>query len=341
MSDQPIHDQWQALYTAGDRVKAAAPWEWMTEGDVFGVQDPDTGEIGFVSVMGMLGEHYAVSVYLGAQALYDFLALEDAGPFGVAERLLEIPQLQASWEDREVLHAHDREMIKALGRKYRGRQAWPLFRSYQPGYAPWFITADEARMLTLALEQVPDVAQRFRDDPALQQPPNDEQFLVRVARDAGGERVWDDQLMIIPPPPPISIEVAMDAEALEQLAQVPPSIVTLEADLFMMLTPVRNDDGRLLYPYVLMLVDARNGMIVGSQLLTPEPSLQAMWGMVPVTFVYQLANSGLLPKQVQVQSSLLLHLLEPLTAELRFTLKHVPALPNLDMAKDMLFQTLL
>jgi hypothetical protein len=40
---------------------------------------------------------------------------------------------------------------------------------------------------------------------------------------------------------------------------------------------VRNDDGRLVYPYVLMLADARNGMIIGSQLLTPEPSLQAMY----------------------------------------------------------------
>jgi hypothetical protein len=50
---------------------------------------------------------------------------------------------------------------------------------------------------------------------------------------------------------------------------------------------------------------------------------------------------GLLPKQVQVQSPLLLQLLEPLTADLRFKLKHMPALPNLDMAKDMLFQTLL
>ncbi len=63
--------------------------------------------------------------------------------------------------------------------------------------------------------------------------------------------------------------------------------------------------------------------------------------MVPVTFVYQLLNMGLLPKQVQVQSPLLLQLLEPLTADLRFKLKHMPALPNLDMAKDMLFQTLL
>jgi hypothetical protein len=69
MNDQPTHAQSQALYAVTDRVKAAAPREWMTEGDVFGVQDPDTGELGFVSVMGMLGEHYAVSVYLGTRAV--------------------------------------------------------------------------------------------------------------------------------------------------------------------------------------------------------------------------------------------------------------------------------
>jgi hypothetical protein len=34
------------LYQALVRVKEIAPWEWMTETDVFGVQDPQTDEIG-------------------------------------------------------------------------------------------------------------------------------------------------------------------------------------------------------------------------------------------------------------------------------------------------------
>jgi hypothetical protein len=54
----PTNEQWRRLYEAAVGVKELAPWEWMTETDVFGVQDPETQEIGFVSVMGALGEHF-------------------------------------------------------------------------------------------------------------------------------------------------------------------------------------------------------------------------------------------------------------------------------------------
>jgi hypothetical protein len=57
--DTPTNEQWSRLYGAAVHLKRLSPWEWMTEADVFGVKDPPSGEIGFVSVMGMLGEHYA------------------------------------------------------------------------------------------------------------------------------------------------------------------------------------------------------------------------------------------------------------------------------------------
>ena len=55
----PELDQKSRLYQAAKQVKELAPWEWMTEGDLFGVQNPETKEIGFVSVMGELGEHFS------------------------------------------------------------------------------------------------------------------------------------------------------------------------------------------------------------------------------------------------------------------------------------------
>ena len=69
----PDTREWRRLYEATVRVKEISPWEWMTEADVFGVQNPETGELGFVSVMGMLGEHYAVSLYLGSEGIHGFL----------------------------------------------------------------------------------------------------------------------------------------------------------------------------------------------------------------------------------------------------------------------------
>ncbi len=127
VEELPTNDQWRSLYEAAVGVKELSPWEWMTEADIFGVQDAETGELGFVSVTGLLGEHYATSLYLGSEGLYAFWNLQDVGPSvgpsSASEALLEIPQLQASFEDRNELDARDREVIKELGFKFRGRKA--------------------------------------------------------------------------------------------------------------------------------------------------------------------------------------------------------------------------
>jgi hypothetical protein len=73
--------EWRRLYESAVRIKEISPWEWMTETDVFGVRSPESGELGFVSVMGLLGEHYAVSLYLGSEGIHGFLDLQEMGPF--------------------------------------------------------------------------------------------------------------------------------------------------------------------------------------------------------------------------------------------------------------------
>ena len=41
-------------------------------GDIFGVKNPDTEEIGFVSVMGMLGEHLRWASIAGSEGFYGY-----------------------------------------------------------------------------------------------------------------------------------------------------------------------------------------------------------------------------------------------------------------------------
>ena len=59
-NSMPESDEWSRLYQAAIRIKEMAPWEWMSEMDIFGVRNPETDETGYVSIMGALGEHYAV-----------------------------------------------------------------------------------------------------------------------------------------------------------------------------------------------------------------------------------------------------------------------------------------
>ncbi|MEK6280178.1 MAG: hypothetical protein AABN95_07460 [Acidobacteriota bacterium] len=178
----PSHDEAKTLCTLAAQIKALAPWQWIEETDVFGVEDPDTGEIGFVSVMGHVGEYEAVAVYPGAEGIYAFIDFQ-CDLSATPDRLLEIPQVQLSFSEAKFLEKRDRELLKSVGLKFRGTR--PQFRSYRPGFLPWFITLEEARLLIHALSQTLEMAKRFAGESVAFPTGGDdktEPFLVRVAR---------------------------------------------------------------------------------------------------------------------------------------------------------------
>ena len=331
--------EWRELYEAAVRVKGISPWEWMTEADVFSVQSPETNDLGFVSVMGRLGEHYAVSLYLGSEGIHGFLDLQARGPIADPDDLIQIPQLQASFEDREQLDKRDREVIKELGLKFRGRNAWPWFRSYRPSFFPWFLEAGEVRFLTVALEQLADVAPRFREDPSLLQPSDGDAYLMRTPRWEGETLLWEDASMDVPPLDAPPIEVEMEVSKLEALGRLPMRKAHLEVDFFMFPAPVGDEGDRPYFPHMLMVVDAERGMILGSELLTPFPSQEAMRGSVPETIADRLSGMELLPQKISVDSDLLFALLQPLAEEAGFELELALSLPGLEAVREDLLET--
>jgi hypothetical protein len=70
-------DLWRRLYSVADRLYALAPWRWMEGEELFGGEDPITGEIGFMYVMGQRGEHFGLSRYLGTEGLRVLQSLQD------------------------------------------------------------------------------------------------------------------------------------------------------------------------------------------------------------------------------------------------------------------------
>lgn len=326
-------ESWHRLYDAAVRVKELSPWQWMEEGDLFGMQEHNSEEPSFISVMGMGEQHYAVSVYLGIEALYQFYALQFEAEEAVAERLLEIPQLQASFEDRETLEKKDRDLIKELGLKFRGRHAYPMFRAIKPGYLPWFLEADEVPRLTLALEQLLEVAPRVKADPSLLTPADDETFFVRVARKQKSTIIWEDRNIRVSPPPPRDVPLPINDLVLKRLQKLPLSQNCLEVDFFMIPMPVIEKNRRPFFPHLLLIVDAASGMVVGSELCAPEPSVDEMWASVPNQLIEWCARVGLLPGTIAVSSELLAQMFELLAKELRIKIVLAESLPGLDQAR--------
>ena len=286
----PSREQWIRLYEAMAKVKELAPWQWMGEADLFGVQDPETGEVYYVSVMGELGEHFAVAAYPGAEGLNGFWTMNQGILEEAPEVFVLVPQLQASFEDRSQLNDQDRQLIKELGYKFRGKQAWPLFRSYRPAYLPWYLEAPEATVLALVLEQVLEVAPRFREDRQLLEVTSDGAYLVRVAREVDGAVMWEDRRMTVAAPPLPSITIEMDARLLAYLKGLPRSKAEVEIGVAMLPSPVKEPDSRPYFPFIVLIVETRLGMILGHEMLDPRPGVEMMWGQVTASVARTLAK---------------------------------------------------
>lgn len=342
MSNSPSREQWQQLYTLADRIKALAPWNNFFEDELFGVRDPVTGEDYFISVMGQGGDHYAIGVYVGALALHQFWAVHDVDDEEMAiQMLLAIRQLQLAFEDREMLEDFDRAVIKQLGRKYRGRAAWPTFRSFKPGYLPWQIDSAEADMLICALEQAIDVLARAADDETLLEPADDDSYLMRIPETQADGVVWRDQVIEIPPPPMPELEIPLDAMQLEAARKLPKQKQrTLEVDIATLPEPIVGEDGRPFLASLLLVVDNQSGMVLASEPLAQgETPMHTIAGALQV-LLDKFTQWGWLPNAVNVRHDMAKELLAPLTNALKIKLKVARNLSMLDEAMDFLFARL-
>jgi len=334
----PTFDEWKRLYQAAIAFKDLAPWLWMQETDVFGIQNPETKEFGFVSIMGLLGEHLALALYLGAKGLQAFWELEE----GTAEPSLELStlpnHLQASFEDRDELIKRDINVIKKLGLKFRGHQVWPLFRSYRPGFLPWDLEAQEARFLTHALEQAVDVALRFKQDPELLTPGDGVTYLVRVPRKEKGDLVWEDQIVTVPPVEPDPILITVSVAGLEAVKLLPRDHRVVEMDLFVVPIRIQERGDRPYMPYTLLSVDRASGLVLASEFFEAEETPQQTWSLVPASVLQQIETMKAVPSRLLVGSPLLLHLVQTLADDLGLPVELTNHLPNLAQAREALLQ---
>ncbi|MGQ9630970.1 MAG: DUF7309 domain-containing protein [bacterium] len=340
MEPSPSLDEWRDLYSSAVRFKEIRSWDWMLDSDVFGVQNPFGGEIGYCCVMGRLGQVFALVVYLGTEGLEVHSRIQSGERFkNEIDALTSQKCLMASFEDREVLQKRDLQVMRELGLKFRGRNAWPLFRSYQPGYYPWYLTDVEAKYLTLALQQATEVALRFEKDEDMLTPPEEGYYLVRVPERKGNDWEWRDEWLRPLPMEKRRVGVKPINEVLlEKVKKISGRRGTWEVGFFYSPVPVKEEeDERPYYPLVFLCVDHHSGFILGTHISGPREYAAEF----PEQFLSSIEKIGFLPEEVQVEREGAWELLEPVTSKLNVKLKLVKRLQMLKGARNHLFNSLL
>ena len=334
MNDKPPSIQeWKDLYEAAIEFKKIKCWDWMWDTDLFGVQNPVTGEIGYCCVMGGAGEHFALAVYQGSEGLNGYLTLQSGKNYPSLEDILSLQKLlMASFEDRKILQKEDIQLTKKFDLKFSGSDSWPLFRSYRPGFHPWYLTGEEARYLTLYLWQAIDVALHFKDDPGMLTPPTENRYLVRVSKKDKTGLSWRDMWMEPLPLQKAEIIVEpVDEVRLEKIKRrIPYRQGVWEVDFFYYPEALREDkEERPYYSYITLWVDQHSGFILSYDLAKPAKCMSEFQGQ----FLKIAENRKILPREILVKKEKTFKLLEPITSELEINLRRVKKLKMLEEAQ--------
>lgn len=339
MNEQQALNDWKTLYEAAIAFKKQAPWAWMYDSDLFGVQNPETGEVGYCCIMGNLGEVFALGVYQGAEGLAGYRFLQEGpGPSGQAtwrdaQTLLAAQFcLMASLEDRNELDKRDLDVIRKLGLKFRGRREWPMFRSYRPGYAPWFITPSEVRFLAMALQQTVEVAAVCKKKPDWLGGGEGDQIMVRVQEDGQWRDVWQNpETWEAQPAKPVIDEVLV--ARIKQAGF--PRGGTLIADCVMLPTEVA-DAERPYFPWMFFVL-SDEGLALGMEMCMPGEVEKD----VPAKFLELLMQMENIPQSLLVGSLETSDLLAPIAEQLNFSIHVTEEHPMLDFFLNSLGEYLI
>lgn len=349
---------WKYLYEAADEFRQIACWEWMSDSDVFGVQNPESGEIGYCCVLGELGEVYGLVVYLGSSGLEQHRKIQ-SGKLHAGSPDFAYSQccLTAWFGARRDLDNADLKVVKELGLKFQANDAWPQFRSMQPGYLPWYLEETEAKFLTLCLAQARQVALRFSKDPDWLTAPGKNLYLVQVpsaktdshpvarspdALESAGQQTlfpelidtlvyqWDSEWLRPAPFAKASLRpFPLDEVRLQRIKKNSRRYDgTWEIDTFFVASPV-DGDNRPFFPFTFLCAERGSGLIMGTVLAE-----QRTWELeFTKSFLDSVEQHKILPRKLSLRKEDLRQLFAPLATQLELEIEMTKKLPDVDRAK--------
>ena len=136
--------------------KGVKLWQQLYDDEVFAVKLSD-GEIGYCSVMGRMGDHFALGLYVGDEGYQSYRLLLDADhesldDVAMGNLMTSQSCLQCSFENKDMLSDEELDEVRQYAQEHdkplRGRNAFPQFTKYRAGRFPWRYDAnvDEVRI---------------------------------------------------------------------------------------------------------------------------------------------------------------------------------------------------
>lgn len=334
--DGPSFETARHLCELAGEFSAERPWKLLADRDLILLEDPQSGDVCYCSVMGALGEVFSLHIYIGAESYRFYRKVSagepvSAGEFFASQHALSVELIPAS-----KATPLDKQLLKAVGYPTQKGVRIPQFRSFRPGYHPWYVTQQEATLLIQCLQAVLALCRGLTGSDADSYWDQEDfyPFLSPLGSDAS-RRDYAVNLVKASDPPPATLQMPqLDAAEIERVRAknyAPRGV--FEADHFFSSAMVGEKNERKACLRVGLVTDAATEFLFPPELGKPEDCT----GDVLVRAILAAVKTGhRLPQEVRVKERDYKVVLEPLAASLGFSIRLAKSIPSTELAKDHL-----
>ncbi len=322
---------WKELYNAAQKFNLQKPWDTLGDSDVICVRDPSTEETGFGVVMGSGGTIFGFCLYRGAEGFDIYRRTIEGEVDREGDDLFAMQNcVKMELGPRSDMMPEDFAVMKQLGLSFKGKNAWPEFRSMLSGYTPWFLTEPEARFLTLGIN-----AACFHYD--------------RVRRGEVEESLLGDKCLMYTPVEGFAVNFSSEWERLPVYERKPlkPPVLNLgvissikskklkpdtewEVDSFYLAMPVMDRD-RPYFARTAVACQKTSGFVFDMSTAPPEiPQHQLLADLI----CSSIEKSGFKPDAIFVRNEEFASALAPLANVLRIPVRSRKNLGSIEILKE-------
>lgn len=320
--------QWKQLYEVTTRIRELEPWNFLWDMDIIGIRVGDEPEnTVFYSILGRGGDCYGITVYEGYEAFNSFLMLtmRERMNLSVEYAMSNQMNLTCYWGNRDELTAKQREIIKELGYKFRGKNNWLYFLSREPGYYPFNLDQAEVVRMTEHMENLEMALTYYKKMDVQIEIGNGNMFSFVFSADTKTWQYGEEPLPFTGYH--FGNLMITDEELLEELAKVPKGKFKLEADLRPMGASI-SDKGydKPINPVMSILTEANTGLIISCDMNKPDEDAALELVETLIRFIFKAGA----PREIRVSNMIVEAALEQICETCKIKLRRVKQLKEID-----------
>jgi hypothetical protein len=334
----PTQEDWNKLFKETLRFRKLQSWKYMDNEDIFGIEDPVSGELLFCSVMGSAEEYYGLAAYFGFEGLHTLMRTSAEDLSQNDEEIYKMHNIICTFEAWKDLLIEEQIQAEKYDPKLKEDPMCPGFISYEPGYIPFSLSQTECRLMTRVLQQAITISRNVKDNPFYMIAPREGQILLRKASSftKSGAPVWRNTWVYPPPFVPNFVFMHLDQQEVRKRLTSYPVHEEMQWEIDFKHMPFVVEEGfKPYYPRMLFIADHQTGYvlepIVCSDRDTPESRI--LGRIVQLLDQYQIRPSTFYARNPDT-----LNLFSMLCSELGIRLVQTQELPVLDEVEKLLLQ---